>query len=550
MILDQKQVIDIIEKGTDPRIKLAQKRAKEINMHYTGKNVIDFLEKLDPYENNAQRLLREKLVKSNRSLVTFLLRPLDKIFTAKGGSVQYNLPSQTLEKFKAQISDVADGLDIKKYLKKVVRPHFVIDPNAVLFIDISPSGMAETHVVNTDKLLWYEARGNSVEAIIFAPFQKEEDKGTKKQGYKYYRVIDAQTDRIFVQDGKDIYESRNETLDNYFGFVPARILGDEKNPNEDIFESFISDIVGDADKYLRDASIANIHDLAHLYPKYWSYAQACTKCEGEGEIRSEDDEGVVKSSTCSSCNGTGVKSRTNPSDEMVIPVPAEGENSIAPHVAGFVSPDLETSRFYYDRAERTKNNMFQAIWGTTYEQGGKRETATGRFLDAQPVQDRLKDTSHTFANLHKFMLDCYGKVLLGNPQYSSSVSYGTRYILEGPDDILKAYMEASRENISELGIIDLRNRYFESEYQGDSVELMKRKKLSRIEPFPTLKSTEVASMEIPDEDKLMKIYYSTWVNTLSDEQIIFLSEQELRASLKSYIAGKKIVKPIVKPTLN
>ena len=37
-------------------------------MHLTGKGVVEYLENLDGYETNAQKLLREKLVKSNRSL--------------------------------------------------------------------------------------------------------------------------------------------------------------------------------------------------------------------------------------------------------------------------------------------------------------------------------------------------------------------------------------------------------------------------------------------------------------------------------------------------
>ncbi len=34
------------------------KRAKKVNMHITGKNVVEFLKKLDSYETNAQKLLR------------------------------------------------------------------------------------------------------------------------------------------------------------------------------------------------------------------------------------------------------------------------------------------------------------------------------------------------------------------------------------------------------------------------------------------------------------------------------------------------------------
>jgi len=555
MALTDNEIIKLIEQGASRSIKIARKRAKKLNMHLTGKGVVEYLEELDGYETNAQKLLREKLVKSNRSLFSFILRPTDKIFTAKGGSINYNLPRETQVLIKDRISDVADGLDIKKYLKKVVKTQYIIDPNGVLFIDIDEMGMLETHVINSNKILYYENKGNKVKSIIFEPYKKSfskveelkflsygNDYLQKEKEKKYYRVIDEKYDRIFINDGGVIKEDISKRLDNYFGFVPALILGDEKDANENIFESIVADLVEDADGFLRRVSVTNIHELAHLYPRYWSYEQACTKCGGEGTVSylKKEAEGEnpaeYETETCSSCGGDGMKTRTNPSDEIVLKTPMDDEPVLAPNIAGFVQPDLQSAKFYNELIEKARNTMFQAMWGTTYEQGGKRETATGRFLDAQPVQDRLRDISDTFAKMHKFMLDCFGKVILRNPRYESSVSYGGRYVLESPDDILDKYVEASREKISQIAKLDMRNRYFEAEYQNDEIGLAKRKKLSDIEPFPTLSVVEVNQMEfISNEDKAKKAYYSNWVGTLTDAEIIFLSEEDLRNKLNEYV---------------
>lgn len=555
MALKNDEIIKIIEKGATDSIKLARKRAKKLNMHLTGKGVIEYLKQLDGYETHAQKLLREKLVKSNRSLFSFILRPTDKIFTAKGGSINYNVPNETQNFIKERVSDVADGLDIKKYLKKVVKSQYVIDPNGILFIDIDKGGMLETHVINSSEILYYENKGNKVKSIIFEPYYKdipkhEEDRlrvlgldyVKREKEKKYYRVIDENYDRIYINDGGKIKEDVSQRIDNYFGFVPAIILGDEKDPNSKIFESIVSDIVEDADGFLRRVSVTNVHELAHLYPRYWSYEQACTKCGGEGNysILIKEKQGETpaeyETQTCSSCAGSGIKTRTNPDDEIILKAPDDGDPILAPNIAGYIQPDLQSAKFYNELIEKARNTMFQAMWGTTYEQGGKRETATGRFLDAQPVQDRLRDISDTFAKLHKFMLDCYGKVLLRNPRYESSVSYGNRYILESPDDILDKYMEASREKISEVATIDMRNRYFEAEYQNDQIGLVKRMKLSNIEPFPSLSVIDVSKMEfISDIDKAKKAYFSTWVSTLTDAEIILQSEQELREKLNDYI---------------
>ena len=109
-------------------------------------------------------------------------------------------------------------------------------------------------------------------------------------------------------------------------------------------------------------------------------------------------------------------------------------------------------------------------------------------------------------------------------------------------------MEASRGNVSELGIIDLRNRYFEDEYQNDQVELIKRKKLCKIEPFPTVKVIDVMNMlGVPEVDKLRKLYFSTWLCTLSDAQVVYMNEAALSADLDKFIAGKSIAPPVPAP---
>lgn len=551
MALNNDEIISLIEKGTSDKIRLSRKRSKKVNMHVTGLKVKEYLEDLDDYETAGQKLLREKLVKSNRSLFSFILRPTDKIFTAKGGSINYNLRQDRVSFLKDSISDISDGVDIKKFLKKVVRSQYIIDPNGILFIDISPEGLLETHVINTSQILWYSNKGNKIKGIIFEPYTLDEDnkKVRKKEGSvefnrgnqkKYYRVIDENSDRIYVKEGNTITEDKSQSLPNFFKFVPAIILGDEKNPNLDIFESIIDPLIEDADEMLRDISVKTVHKLAHAYPRYWSYEQACIRCNGEGQIVLDKEAEPPTYQECTSCGGDGVKKRSSPSDEIVLPVPGDGDTVIAPDVAGFSSPDLETAKFYESMMDKARNMMFQAMWGTTHEQGGKRETATGRFLDSQPVQDRLRDISNTFEGLHKFLLDAYGKVLLNNINYESSVSYGTRYILDSPDDILDKYIEVSRESVSEITHLDLRNRYYEAEYETDSVELLKRKKLSRIEPFPTMKPIDIVDLGLPEDDVKRKMYFSTWIGTLSDAQVIFLPDKRLLELLDQFIKEKTI----------
>jgi hypothetical protein len=136
-------------------------------------------------------------------------------------------------------------------------------------------------------------------------------------------------------------------------------------------------------------------------------------------------------------------------------------------------------------------------------------------------------------------LDCYGIITLDNPDYQSYVSYGTRYVIESPDEILKTLMEASREKVSDVILQDMRSKYFYAEYQNDEVELAKKQKISRIEPFPNMTVTEVTTSDfIGDEDKLSKIYFIGWYSTLSNADIILKDDERLKAELNIFIKTK------------
>lgn len=534
MVLQYEQIKDMILNGPSPEISYARKTAKKLNMHVTGRGMIDYLEKIDDYETRAQKQLREKLAKSNKSNFAFILRPTDKIFTAKGGAVNYNVSREKIDLIKEKVSNIADGLDISNYLKKVVKKQYIIDPNAILFCDINDQGEVETHIITTEEIHWYQNKGNRIEAIVFAPFQRDEEENDRE----YYRVIDDEGDYIYYVEGQEVYLEEGSSLDNYFGFVPALILGDEKNPNEDVFDSIITDLIDEADILLRRMSVMNVHELAHLYPRYWSYAQACTRCGGEGEVVTDQSADPPTTDTCPSCGGTGQKTRTNPSDEIVVPFPQDGDPVIG-KLMGYESPDINTARFYQEVIRGSRDEMFRAMWGTTYQTAGKRETATGRFIDAAPVVDRLSDISYTFSKMHKFLLDCYGKVILRDPSYESSVTYGTRYVFEGPDDILKRYLEAGRENVSDLTRLDMQMRYIEAEYKDDPLELAKRKKLAQIEPFPTMSAEKVIeSNAIPPALKTEKMIFPMWVQTIRTQDVVTRSVDDLREMFNEFVTTK------------
>jgi len=538
------EIVEKIKGQTPSKIAYAREMATKINMHITGENVKEFLIKLDDYENDAQKELREKLLKSNKALMSYLLRPMDKIFTAKGGSISYNVSKNEEDIIKNIEVSVVGNSGIKKHLKKSIKDKYVIDPNTILFFDLfiddNGDAIPIEALVDSFRQVDYSIVGNSIEWFIFKESTRIENVFNKElklysdENVKRYRYIDKDSD-IIIDSFSGVFLKVGDDIER-LGRSPGIFLGDELCANKNVFKSLIWDIVEEADEFLRDSSVQTVHKLAHNYPIYWWYANDCIRCEGEGVIKSEVD-GVYVENTCPSCGGDGRHKRKNASDNIILTVPKSDEPTIAPNVAGVVQPNTEWIEKMIHLEEIAIRKMYRSLWGDVKESSGKRETATGRIIDAQPSVDRLRDHSDTFSKIHKHYIDTIGHIVLSK-KVNSSVFYGTRYILETSDDISRLIIDSSIAKVPDSIIIDLVFRYYDSEYQNDDIELLKRKKLAYIEPFPTVSASDIIKTGNQDYiDK--KLFFSEFSRSISDGDLIIKSIQELKEQFKIFINENK-----------
>ena len=535
MVLEKEQVISLIKNGVSEHIQDCREYSKILNMHVTGKGIKEYTEDFNEHESIKQRKLREKLLKSNKATFSFLLRPIDKIFTAKGGSVNYNTNEPQIETIKDYISNVSEGLDLKTFLKKKAKLNYVIDPNAFTMVDVNPKGGLEAKIYRTEDVIWYERNGNNIEAIIFNAFESED----KEDDKNYYRVIDDLTDSIYVEDGENIYLQEGSVLDNFFGYVPAFILGDIHCPNSEKFLSVIDDVLDDANEHLRDVSVNIVHKLSHGYAKYWQYPEDCTTCNGDGELEYKEADDTITRKTCHTCHGLGVKDHKNASDVMLMDIPQEGEPVINTP-GGYINPSIEVWKQYKQDILDLRNGMFQTMWGSTFSVDAKNETATGKLINVQPEAERVSGISTTFSKIHEFLLDTYGRVALFTKEYKSNVSYGTRYLMESPDEVLDRYTKSKKEGLPALLQQDLLDRFYQAEYANNNEEYLKTKKILSVDPFPSMSANEVKLLGVPEEELLKKIYYPQWVNQLTDAKKILMSPDELKSDLQGYINNLKL----------
>ncbi len=477
-IFDEISVIEEIKKhqGTDAWVTAARDKAKELRALVDGKNFDELLiQQIEKIESNQRAVARKKYSKDIRDVFHRINNKRENIFQATGGSEEIKTEAEELKaKFIMNLNHFKSGKSISKYLSEYYFRQLDTDPNGVIFLEYKTE--PELHVYPTfksiDAIRHYDADGQKVEYIIFEP-----KKDLKAQVQKIeWRLVDAKTDWRILQVGDTFIVDTEKTFEHPFGEVPAIIMSDYIELGQKVRLSFINPIVELAKDYARDKSILTIYKFQNGFPKHWQYTAQCRECHGTGK---------KGTSECKPCAGTGVVQRKDVTDQINVSLPKEGDPVIAPNIAGFIQPDLETWRQYKEDLKDMEAVMEHTIWGT-HEVKGSSETATGRFIDVQPITNELNNLSDKVQWVHNTLANWTANAYFPLKKKEEPIyfkAYGKRFIIEGPDSILEKY-EKSRSEGANTTILDkLMQEYILSKYKTDPFMQERMIKKATVEPY-------------------------------------------------------------------
>lgn len=554
MILSPEQIKQVVTKPDQSLITKGNTYSKKLRMLINGVDTAGGFELIKGMEREAMFDLRKKYGKSPKDLFSRMTRPTDKVWSAKGGSIYYNL-SESQERKAIQLSnDVTNGYSLKKWLEMFWHPHMLDDPFGLILMEMLPMQEAvmmkragKSFIYPTYKSIGtihaYQPKGNKFEYIVLKVDDADKIANGIDTTWTVFRVIDDAFDYLVKQNGEDISILQNGlSLPNYFGEVPAIRNSDLINPeNEKEALSFFDSAVELADEFLLKGSIKSVHDFLHGFPKYSEFADDCMDCKGAGYQHSEK---------CASCKGTGKRAMTKVSDIKLLNWPTKEDTAIMPNqVGGYISPD----KVYNDIATTSlvdlENLMITTIWGKTAQpktqgtsigqQGA--QTATEIMSDIKPEADRLQVISEMAETRHKYILDFIIRLQV-EPNYSgASVNYGRRYMLEGPDSIWQKYSDARTKGAPQSVLDDLLCEYYEAKYMSDPVGLAMSKKLMYVEPFVHLTSAQLKTLGASEEDYKAKLYFSEWLSEKTDAQIVSSQVKALKDDLLAFVKGKELL---------
>lgn len=552
MILSPDKIKELISAPVDDRIVAARDMCDKLMLHVEGIGLQKFLARINNYENDAQFRAREKHAISLKFVTEELLRPTDNAFNARGGSSNFKFIDDNDEKEKEltnKLANIRNSHSLSWYIENEWFNKFITDPNGLIMIESDGENIEESKrkayptYKSISSIKTYEQIGIYVEYVVFEPHKKETVKSTKLFGGKpteteYYWIVDDENWYLAIKIGDNIEVI--ETLKHGFDRVPAILCSDIIDNVTGWKKSPIDAQIELLDKLTTSTSVINIVEFAHNYPRPYLFADKCQRCNGTGNIGTGNKWVSCDNPACN--NGSLLRRDVTDTILMKVPNTDEGETLIK-SPGGYLSLPTEPLDLMYKSNDRLWNRIFFSQWGTVIskDSGKDYSTATGRYIDAQPVNNRLNKYSKSIERAHTALANFIGKFYYPLTFKEAFIQYGRRYLIETPDQIWEKYKTAKQADapISSLDI--LLSQYVESEYRENETMYIVEMKKVKLEPFVHWSMKLVReSQTISDEDKQRKEFFSEWLSTKSVEEIYSTKIEELRTQLADYAKGKQI----------
>lgn len=523
-ILSPDEILEILETPRNEYIKQFQKENKTMSIYVNGGDVAAELEKIRNYENDQQEQLRKDLAKSTKDKVSDLLKPINKVFNASGGSLVMEGLTNPQEKILEElVSELPEGMSVSDWMETYLVEAMVADPNGVVLVETGieengTEGKAYPTYKSIQSIHDYQMTWDSFEYIVFL-YKKVEIDNIEKQ---IYRVFDEQKDALYYVDKNALKEYGNtEDVDTYsedhsvehnLGYIPAVVCGAIVDKNTQAKKSFLHKVDESLKEYLRATSVFLIYKFLHLFPRFWHYAMKCSTCNGTGQVKNTgSDVAENPKKKCPTCNGKRLKTSTDVSDAISLPIPQDGQPVLGGNMAGFIDlPIVAWEQMKEDLRDQHKD-MEYSIWGSylTDRDSDKERTATESYINVQPINEMLCVISRWIESKESQVLTFMAQIISQNNKAKVKKFYGKRFVIETPDALWDKYLNAKEKKAPIITLDYHYDEYLMAQFQNDLPMYETRKKMFAIEPFAHYSIEEV----VTDEQKQKKLAFSQWITT-------------------------------------
>jgi len=495
---DPEQILQILKENQKPPewVLEARTQSDKYKAIYKGKNFKDALiNQIEQLESSKKALARKKYSRSVVDMMERVMLPIFNVFTATGGDKQFFIENEKIKSdFILKMAQIRGGKTVTGFIQDVVIDATMTDPNSLIFIEYKGDEWIKPTYKGINAIRNYKLKEINPEWVLFEPKKDSE-------GNLVWRFVDDTNDTTIIQRGNSFTFDYEKTFNHPFGVVPGIVASNVEDIDTYLKISPIHSIIEIAEEYARDQSVKTLYKFKSGFPIHWKFVTQCRSCHGSGKKGNE---------VCIDCNGHGYYSKSDVTDEVNLPIPVEGQPNIAPNIAGFISPDIETWKQLTVELGYLEQLINRTVWGSVVEKQAN-ETATGRWIDTQPVINKLNRFADWYELIETFIYNTSYKWfdLSAKDDKVVHVRYGRRYIIDSVDALVSKYLEAKEKGANITILDNLMNEIITAKYKNDPELLREELMKFELEPYPHLSITEVSNI-FGKEMAEKKSMFSKW----------------------------------------
>ena len=433
-----------------------------------------------PNQTDAQaEYIRANYKPTTLSVFEDFKATISRAFADQNWSIRYSPEIEPIfgdDTFQRYVNnEIAKFGSLEMFVKTMLPTLKLIDPNGIIAIepqDVDTIENEEGEEVISNELIRPMPEYYSCKSIVGQDFGEyymviTDDKSEVKVGTKSEKsglvleIYDTMNIWKVYQIGKrsDFTFSEPELyFAHNLGYVPAQKLqGMPQLINGEIaFQSPFITAVPLLDQVILDESYLQISKATSAFPFMVALGEICeftdregNKCQ-DGQIFDPINGGYR---TCSSCNGSGVKSRFSPTGMLLIkPKTAlsEGDSALSGEYLKFVSPPMDTLNFLRVEIEQQMAKARRILHLPSSDETGtigEASTATGSLNKLRALYAFIKPISDQLFNLYEFCLVTMGRMRYGEQFGGVNLVYPTSFDISTPSDYLAVISEGVKAGV-------------------------------------------------------------------------------------------------------
>jgi hypothetical protein len=433
-----------------------------------------------PNQTDAQaEYIRANYKPTTLSVFEDFKATISRAFADQNWSIRYSPELEPIfgdDTFQRYVNnEIAKFGSLEMFVKTMLPTLKLIDPNGIIAIepqDVDTIENEEGEEIISNELIRPMPEYYSCKSIVGQDFGEyymviTDDKSEVKVGTKSEKsglvleIYDTMNIWKVYQIGKrsDFTFSEPELyFAHNLGYVPAQKLqGMPQLINGEIaFQSPFITAVPLLDQVILDESYLQISKATSAFPFMVALGEICeftdregNKCQ-DGQIFDPINGGYR---TCSSCNGSGVKSRFSPTGMLLIkPKTAlsEGDSALSGEYLKFVSPPMDTLNFLRVEIEQQMAKARRILHLPSSDETGtigEASTATGSLNKLRALYAFIKPISDQLFNLYEFCLVTMGRMRYGEQFGGVNLVYPTSFDISTPSDYLAVISEGVKAGV-------------------------------------------------------------------------------------------------------